>query len=657
MIDTISFKVHDLKVHEDLHMSLINEISKNGVQTFVSHLPLMEYEQKTTAKREHIFHNYKDSKLVKKRVSARYKYISPSSKYACTFKINEVADYINIELSLPKYFYGNNLNQLVKNRYEPDFDYSKASKLSSHINYAYDHITLLFLDLKKNLKPKFSNKDYLFKKDLIEISRLDLCFNQVFSHKNETESYFKTLKRREILGATAEKKSTYGNETIMWVFKDYSFKVYMKGPEFKKDDSPILQKKNEYYSKHYKNYKRYDINSMQNFANRILRYEITLRKGKLNDLYYSKVFRSLCGEYQKKLRIYKRVRAFTLDGTITGKSVLYEEIKKPESKNKYRKYFDSTEDFKLWKHRMTEYRNLEFKKHKRRMKKLYDTNKVNSKDYQLSIDSKTFQFEIKVSSAEKEIYKEIKKRIGTRFTFMLGAKMKNDIWAKYQQNENDLFDYRNVRFSEKLFSECFNFFKERYFEIQTKEKLDIEQCLSKIEDFNINTENIRIRELKTAEMHHNALLNRLHSSLELQEKKDEIIRINDSISAELKRWNKQKKSILRRSKKINGNKLISLMLMLESRTFSEIQQLQLYPKSTLNDWRRDMKKVGIWNNVDNLGKSYTPNHTLEPYYIEQTFGKSLKREKMVSNVRSIKRSESEMYQYSETLRPDGTFES
>ena len=181
-------------------------------------------------------------------------------------------------------------------------------------------------------RDKLNGKVFFYKSE-VEVTRIDLCFNQIHPTKSDALEYLKVLKRRSILGANARNKREYGQETVMWTFKNYSFKVYHKGSEFEVNDSNQLRKKNEYYQKTESNYKSFNIDSMQQFTDRILRYEINFRKAKLNDLYWNKIWRKECPDYDKKVRIYKKVRSFTLDGKVTGKEIKYESVKKKEGFN------------------------------------------------------------------------------------------------------------------------------------------------------------------------------------------------------------------------------------------------------------------------------------------------------------------------------------
>lgn len=608
-------------------MALFNESKKEGVNVFDRFIPIRELEARISAKHDRIFRNNDNSNVVEKISYSRSSYIVPSSRYAMSFKINDIQNYIDIELSLPKYFYGQNLNQLVKNHREfyDGMNYASSANFENHCKYAYEHISIFLKDLKQTLQPerdKLNGKVFFYKSE-VEVTRIDLCFNQIHPTKSDALEYLKVLKRRSILGANARNKREYGQETVMWTFKNYSFKVYHKGSEFEVNDSNQLRKKNEYYQKTESNYKSFNIDSMQQFADRILRYEINFRKAKLNDLYWNKIWRKECPDYDKKVRIYKKVRSFTLDGKVTGKEIKYESVKKKEGFNSYRNFFETQSDFLDWKQQVMNYRKMAFFSHKRRFENLYHKNKIDLQEYRFETDSKNFVFELKVSKEDKKIYKEVKKRYDRSSNLYLNRKSDYNIWEKYQQTESDEFQFNGGKFSQDLFNLCFKFFWSRYNDLQIGEELNLEQVSSKIDTYNISV-NKNISKVKKVKLDfHNKTIDNMkklqfntNDSSLFQRFESKIMLENNNYRIEMAKFN-------RVNKKVSKNKLLTFILLLETKTFDEIRSLGLFAKSTLYEWRSDLKRVDIWNAVTGSKRVYEIDHSLKNYYMEQTFGNSL----------------------------------
>jgi hypothetical protein len=93
----------------------------------------------------------------------------------------------------------------------------------------------------------------------------------------------------------------------MYVTKRYSLKVYHKGSEYSKSD----RKEHNRINKE-KGREVFNIDRLQTFADKILRYEVTFRDTMLSYLYNNKVFRKNCTVHSANYALYKKVEAAKL---------------------------------------------------------------------------------------------------------------------------------------------------------------------------------------------------------------------------------------------------------------------------------------------------------------------------------------------------------
>lgn len=105
----------------------------------------------------------------------------------------------------------------------------------------------------------------------VEINRIDLCYNQIFDSKDDALKYLKNQKELQVAFARSDnnKFNDYGSTTLQFLTSNYSFKIYHKGTEFRKNDFKQLTKYNP---------NKYDLKELKEISNRMLRYEITIRK-------------------------------------------------------------------------------------------------------------------------------------------------------------------------------------------------------------------------------------------------------------------------------------------------------------------------------------------------------------------------------------------
>ncbi|ASQ41212.1 hypothetical protein [Flavobacterium phage FLiP] len=255
MIDTIVIRVHNI---EKNHLLMHNILKEEFISAKVRHSHNQTLDKKAII--------YGDSgKVLPLTIHTKMK--MPSSHYELNLRPHFDRDFIEFNFSIPKFVYSTNVMQFVDMRDQtPEFTYDKLLHFLHHFFITYF-----------TLKP--DNKD-------IEINRIDLCFNQIFDTKENALRYLEEQKNINIKHANSDtnKFVAYSEsddlgvstaQTIFYKTKEYSFKIYHKGSEFKKNDLKQLMKANPF---------NLHLGEVSDLADRMLRYELTARKGLFNYL-------------------------------------------------------------------------------------------------------------------------------------------------------------------------------------------------------------------------------------------------------------------------------------------------------------------------------------------------------------------------------------
>lgn len=252
MIDTIVLRINNFKKYPKLYEQYYNPQKNNNSvsQSYVNTQTGEFIENDFTMSA--IYHD--TNRVIP--FAFRSSINLPSSHYSVIVEFNLKSDYIQFSFAIPKYIYGTNLLQFV-NIYNQDYD------------VCFSKFKIFITDfIKENLteKPLFED---------IEIFRIDLCYNQFFNTKEDSLNYLDEQKKLLIKYSRASNNNYRSYDTsLMYITKRYSFKIYHKGTEFKKNDYKELVKNNEYFD--------YPLQEFLDISDTILRYEMTFRKSYLN---------------------------------------------------------------------------------------------------------------------------------------------------------------------------------------------------------------------------------------------------------------------------------------------------------------------------------------------------------------------------------------
>lgn len=295
MLDTVVIRIHDLEAHETLCKFLNRKFTPDGVT-----VRQIDTQNDYSERQKRMYKTlliYQDSgKMIEKAHFNKLK----SSHYNIAYCIDYDRNFITLNLSIPKYIYGTNVVQFTRSPFLPGFQFGLHSEIDYNLGETFPRFMAF---LKKFFAIEFG-KASIYPK-LVEINRVDLCFNQVFYSKASALEYMKQLKN--VKKKHSRDTGNYSRDwktSIVYKTDRYSFKVYHKGAEFKKHDAKELARYNDgNVSGHF------DIPFLQDLADKTLRYELTVRGSYMSYLYMRHIFRKDCQVWQYGFKLYEQYRS------------------------------------------------------------------------------------------------------------------------------------------------------------------------------------------------------------------------------------------------------------------------------------------------------------------------------------------------------------
>jgi len=252
MVDTIEFKLNNVDKYP-LIKTQFERTSKVGATTIIVDEDTGEVTERNKV-RAMLHHDTGHITAFTKRSSI---YIA-SSHYHLSYIYNISQNFISFNFAVPKYLFGTNIFQFIR-------IYSQSS----------DTIHQYLMDFMTG----FCKKHFIQSVDMmdVELTRLDLCYNQFFNSKADALSYLEQQKPLlKKYGRSSKNRVRDYETTLFYNTKRYSFKIYHKGTEFKAKDRKELIKKNNTGE---------GLDHLQEIADRILRYEVTFRAAQINYLF------------------------------------------------------------------------------------------------------------------------------------------------------------------------------------------------------------------------------------------------------------------------------------------------------------------------------------------------------------------------------------
>lgn len=300
MIDTVVLRVHDLQRHLGLVEWLHRQQRQTGSKAKTIRMERFD-EHDEFSPQQKILHrtliNYHDSGEMHE--VAHFNQLK-SSHYLIAYKIDYKQLFIEFNLSVPKYVFGTNIFHFNTPTTSRRFSAHEHGTIEKNLSEAHRRL-VAFIDYF--FAHEFGEIGTKIDRNLVEVNRLDICFNQVFGSKADAMDYFAQLCKLKRKGA--REGSNYSRNwktTIMYKTQRYSVKVYHKGTEFAKNDAKQLRTLNQQGAS-------FDVPHYQQFADCMLRYEMTFRSSYMSYLYLRHIFRKRCHIWQRGRELFKQWRS------------------------------------------------------------------------------------------------------------------------------------------------------------------------------------------------------------------------------------------------------------------------------------------------------------------------------------------------------------
>lgn len=300
MIDTIVLRIKGTRKYDNLIRNM--DISgKNGTtqESFTVKKSEIKNARKNSATLgiemiDALKMNYSGEYLLR---SKRAKHAIASSHYELSYVVNYTQDFLEFNFSIPKFLHGSNIVMFVDHLGDKNYNFHECVEIEHNMARSFDLFQKFIIMF---FRTEFPGSEVDMRD--VEIERIDVCFNQVFRSKQDALKYLEYQKRQKKKYSREEEEGVKEWATsFMYVTKRYSSKIYHKGAEYTKHD----RKEHEKYNKKVKK-QHFRVEEYQEFADKILRYEITIRHTMLNYLHKSELFRGHCPFYQKALETYKK---------------------------------------------------------------------------------------------------------------------------------------------------------------------------------------------------------------------------------------------------------------------------------------------------------------------------------------------------------------
>lgn len=357
MIDTVILRIYDLREHEPLvrflHKEHIKGISTKAAEKEHGFDPTKLLEKLTheletlnpdpeNLKRLHDemklayehsqlhwqrrfnIQRYATDQSNGKHWEQMYRNFLRSSNYDINYCINFQQDWMELNFSIPKYLYVTNVFQFVPHYFDDDY--------KNVFDSSFDVMkSITFKRFKKFIK-WFFEKEFggLVNLYNVHLMRMDLCFNKIFDSKEDALRYLFDLKRikKKYLRDNTEKINNY-HSGIYYPTRDYTFKVYHKGSEFRNNDAKEIKKL----------VSKYEMQKLQEYSDRVLRYELEFRTRYMDKLFKKYIFRREDKRWRRGLKFYNQVCDSGF-ATIDGKKVhVLSMIKKDRNDYEYGKFY------------------------------------------------------------------------------------------------------------------------------------------------------------------------------------------------------------------------------------------------------------------------------------------------------------------------------
>lgn len=274
MVDSVIFRIHDLVYHQNLKKHIENLTEKTRTVKMMT----LTNEVYDNQKAFYIRHYYRDV-ATGREVEAGARAHLKSSHYDCAIMWNllQGRGFVEFNLSLPKYWFGNNVSQLIDHYQDPDFFHVRNHSFWDCQKQGWRRFVQVMNHFISTMLGGEMKDGGMVDKSLLEITRIDICFNLCLNNEEDANFYIDEIRgiRKKGMHDISSKALDYDG-AVYFPSKNVTLKIYQKGKEFKKNS----------YRKVKKRYGEREANILQKMANCMLRFEVEFRKGGMTDAFF-----------------------------------------------------------------------------------------------------------------------------------------------------------------------------------------------------------------------------------------------------------------------------------------------------------------------------------------------------------------------------------
>lgn len=290
MIDTICLRIHDLERNAQL-VKFLHKRGLRGSERRVKHL-----ESGLDLEREMRFREYTINHATGETYAKSYRSKVKSYNSDMALCIDFDRDFMEIEFSIPKYLFGDNVSQFGVEGLKLD----RSREWNDTVV-----IDLMFARFVEFFRYWWSKEfgEIPLLRDTVEVRRLDLCFNYVFKSESLLKTYLAFVRQiRKKYQRGESHQTSYGPSSVYYPSKFATFKIYHKGPELRAHAG--VARGARYW------------NDLLELADRTLRFEMGFRPSAMKELDLR--LRPSVRKYLLAWRAWKREGKFVFEGKRYG---------------------------------------------------------------------------------------------------------------------------------------------------------------------------------------------------------------------------------------------------------------------------------------------------------------------------------------------------
>ncbi len=293
-MDTIVYKIHNVAEYK-IFSKAIELFKNNGKgEIMISEDDIEALKGQTDFRK--VWINI-DKNLAYVALSRIEKHVKSSSNYINVF-YDVQNDFCKIEFSIPKFLFANNVVELIPGHMSKHYKPGRHSmlKLTKYwMTIIISVIEQIFLDLTNGME-KVKLVD-------VEISRIDICYNQIYDSRDDALFLLESMKRQRIPKNSETMYHAY-NTSMDFNNPRYYWKIYHKGAEFAANGVNDVLKSIKKFGDQKKKIPRFlaetakNIDKLQDYADRILRYELECKQPMLNYIFNHKLKKKHIDSYR-----------------------------------------------------------------------------------------------------------------------------------------------------------------------------------------------------------------------------------------------------------------------------------------------------------------------------------------------------------------------